>query len=73
MSYRECESSNLPTPLSKPAIWNVWYRPEPSFKTQVSTKYWYDARYLGCIQLMISLKHFVDIGQIEAKLNGSNL
>jgi hypothetical protein len=68
MSYRACEPSNLPTPLTNPAIWTVWFKPEPSIKTKINTKYWYDARRIGCVQLMISLNHFIDIGQVEAKL-----
>lgn len=69
MTYRECEPSNLPTPSPVPVTWNVWYKPEPSIKTKVITKYWYDARSMGCVSLMISLNHFIDIGQVEAKLN----
>jgi hypothetical protein len=48
--------SNLRTPNEKPVLWDVYKKICPSIRTQVSSKYWFEARNLGSRILMISLE-----------------
>lgn len=56
MAYRANEENpNISIPFEKPVFWTVYHKHNRIKVTKVFTKYWFNARILGSIALMISL------------------
>ena len=54
--YRTAEESNLSTPPVKPITWIVYTKNLPVKFCEIQSKYWFEARKLGSMKLMISLE-----------------
>lgn len=55
-NYRRSVESNLSTPPVKPITWIVYTKSFPVKWCEVQSKYWFEARKIGSMQLMISLE-----------------
>lgn len=66
--YRRAEESQLSTPPVKPITWIVYTKKPSSKFCEIQSKYWFEARKLGSMKLMISLEELEAVPCTNANL-----